>query len=86
MPLNNILEVELFDVWYIDFMGPFPSSYSNQYISVVLDYVSKPIEAIALPTNDAWFRKSGDTSWAYTRLLLECLLTSYFLGKHVTYR
>ena len=26
MPLNGILEVELFDVWGIDFMGPFPSS------------------------------------------------------------
>ncbi|KAL4324503.1 hypothetical protein GQ457_11G026440 [Hibiscus cannabinus] len=24
MPLQNILEVELFDVWGIDFMGPFP--------------------------------------------------------------
>jgi len=29
MPLNNILEVELFDVWGIDFMGPFPPSYTN---------------------------------------------------------
>lgn len=29
MPLNSILEVELFDVWGIDFMGPFPSSYNN---------------------------------------------------------
>ncbi|KAL4272007.1 hypothetical protein GQ457_13G015500 [Hibiscus cannabinus] len=29
MPLQNILEVELFDVWGIDFMGPFPSSFGN---------------------------------------------------------
>ena len=29
MPLSNILEVKLFDVWGIDFMGPFPSSFSN---------------------------------------------------------
>ena len=28
-PLTNILEVELFDVWGIDFMGPFPSSFGN---------------------------------------------------------
>ena len=28
MPLQRILEVELFDVWGIDFMGPFPSSLS----------------------------------------------------------
>ncbi|KAJ9544480.1 hypothetical protein OSB04_024187 [Centaurea solstitialis] len=53
MPLNYILEVELFDVWGIDFMGPFPSSYSNRYILVAIDYVSKWVEAIASPTNDA---------------------------------
>ncbi|KAM2032528.1 hypothetical protein ACFX1T_014532 [Malus domestica] len=53
MPLNNILEVELFYVWGIDFMGPFPSSYGKQYILVVVDYVSKWVEAIALPTNAA---------------------------------
>jgi len=29
MPLNPILEVEIFDVWDIDFMGPFPSSFGN---------------------------------------------------------
>jgi len=29
IPLNNIIKVELFDVWGIDFMGPFPSSFSN---------------------------------------------------------
>ena len=29
MPLNPILVVELFDVWGLDFMGPFPTSYGN---------------------------------------------------------
>ncbi|KAL5567330.1 hypothetical protein UlMin_030494 [Ulmus minor] len=53
MPLNNILEVELFDVWGIDFMGPFPSSFGNQYILVAVDYVSKWVEAGAFTTNDA---------------------------------
>ncbi|XP_022852629.1 uncharacterized protein LOC111374214 [Olea europaea var. sylvestris] len=33
-------------------MGPFPPSYSNQYILVAVDYISKWVEAIALPTND----------------------------------
>ena len=47
MPLKNILEVELFDVWGIDFMGLFSSSYGNQYILLVVDYVSKWVEAIA---------------------------------------
>jgi hypothetical protein len=53
MPATNIVEVELFDVWGIDFMGPFPSSYGNQYILVAVDYVSKWVEAVALPTNDS---------------------------------
>ncbi|KAL1224643.1 putative mitochondrial protein [Cardamine amara subsp. amara] len=53
MPQTFILEVEVFDVWGIDFMGPFPSSYGNEYILVVVDYVSKWVEALASPTNDA---------------------------------
>ncbi|CAN6707378.1 unnamed protein product [Malus baccata var. baccata] len=52
MPLNNILVVELFDVWGIDFMGPFPSSFGHLYILVAVDYVSKWVEAIATRTND----------------------------------
>ncbi|KAL5581038.1 hypothetical protein UlMin_013480 [Ulmus minor] len=31
MPLTNILVIELFDVWGIDFMGPFPTSFSNKF-------------------------------------------------------
>jgi hypothetical protein len=52
MPLNPILIVELFDVWGIDFMGPFPNSYGYLFILVVVDYVSKWVEAIACKTND----------------------------------
>ena len=52
MPLKGILEVEVFDVWGIDFMGPLPSSFGNKYILVTVDYVSKWIEKIASPTND----------------------------------
>nr|GEX34764.1 reverse transcriptase domain-containing protein [Tanacetum cinerariifolium] len=37
----------------IDFMGPFPSSKGNKYILAVVDYLSKWVEAKALPTNDA---------------------------------
>ncbi|GJW81773.1 reverse transcriptase domain-containing protein [Tanacetum coccineum] len=51
---KNLTQVcEIFDVWGIDFMGPFPSSRGNQYILVAIDYVSKWVEAKALPTNDA---------------------------------
>ncbi|GKA88672.1 reverse transcriptase domain-containing protein, partial [Tanacetum coccineum] len=38
MPQNAIQVCEIFDVWGIDFMRPFPSSHGNKYI---------------LPTNDA---------------------------------
>ncbi|CAM8910874.1 unnamed protein product [Rhodiola kirilowii] len=53
MPHQSILAVDLFDVWRIDFMGPFPPSYGNQYILVAVDYVSKWVEAVAAPTCDA---------------------------------
>ena len=33
-------------------MGPFPSSFGNLYILLVVDYVSKWVEAIACPRND----------------------------------
>ncbi|KAL4366210.1 hypothetical protein GQ457_05G021270 [Hibiscus cannabinus] len=53
MSLQNILEVELFDIWGIDFMGPFPSSFGNLYILLIVDYVYKWVEAIATTHNDA---------------------------------
>ncbi|KAH9722992.1 hypothetical protein KPL70_006933 [Citrus sinensis] len=52
MPLNPILVVEIFDVWGMDFMGPFPPSFGYQYILVAVDYVSKWVEAIPCKTND----------------------------------
>nr|GEW33170.1 reverse transcriptase domain-containing protein [Tanacetum cinerariifolium] len=53
MPQNSIQICEIFDVWGIDFMGPFPSSRGNKYILIAIDYLSKWVEAKALPTNDA---------------------------------
>nr|GEV36221.1 reverse transcriptase domain-containing protein [Tanacetum cinerariifolium] len=53
MPQNVIQVCEIFDVWGIDFMGPFQSSQGNMYILVAVDYLSKWVEAKALPTNDA---------------------------------
>jgi hypothetical protein len=41
MPLNYNLQVELFDVWGIDFMGPFPKSKDCEYILEVMDYISQ---------------------------------------------
>ncbi|GJZ64897.1 zinc finger, CCHC-type containing protein [Tanacetum coccineum] len=53
MPLNNIQVYEIFNIWGIDFMGPFPKSHMFEYILVAVDYVSKWAEAQALPINDA---------------------------------
>ena len=52
-PMSTILEVELFDLWGMDFMGPFPPSFGNLYIFLAIDYVSKWVEAIPTCTNDA---------------------------------
>ena len=52
MPLNPILIVDLFYVWGIDFMGPFPMFFGHSYILVGVDYVSKWVEAIPCRTND----------------------------------
>ena len=38
MHLQGILVVKIFYVWGIDFMGPFPSSFGNLYILLVVDY------------------------------------------------
>ena len=51
MPFNRILVVDLFYVWGIDFMGPFPTSFGYLYILVGVDYVSKWVEAIPCKTN-----------------------------------
>ncbi|GJU51467.1 reverse transcriptase domain-containing protein [Tanacetum coccineum] len=53
MPQNAIQVYEIFDIWGIDFMGPFPSSRGNKYILVAVNYLSKWVEVKALPTNDA---------------------------------
>nr|GEZ94195.1 reverse transcriptase domain-containing protein [Tanacetum cinerariifolium] len=53
MPQNSIQVCKIFDVWGIDFMGLFPSSKGNNYILVAVDYLSKWVEAKALPTKDA---------------------------------
>ena len=51
--MHKILEVELFDLWGMDFMGPFPHSFNNMYILLAVDYVSKWVEAVPTRTNDA---------------------------------
>ncbi|RVW58146.1 Retrovirus-related Pol polyprotein from transposon opus [Vitis vinifera] len=52
MSMNPILIVDLFVVWGIDFMGPFPMSFGNSYILVGVDYVSKWVKEIPCKHND----------------------------------
>ena len=66
--LSTILEVELFDLWGMDFMGPFPPSFSNFYILLAIDYVSKWVEAILTRTNDASVVAKFLRSHIFTRL------------------
>ncbi|XP_075074567.1 uncharacterized protein LOC142162149 [Nicotiana tabacum] len=74
-PMNLVLEVEIFDLWGIDFMGPFVSSYGMTYILVVVDYVSKWVKAIALPNNEAksitaFLKKNTFTRFGTPRAIL----------------
>jgi hypothetical protein len=53
MPLTLNLQIDIFNVWGIDFMRPFPNSKGYKYISVVVDYVSKWVEALPCRVADA---------------------------------
>jgi hypothetical protein len=46
MPLNYNLHIDIFDVWGINFMGPFTNSNGYEHILVMVDYVPKWVEAI----------------------------------------
>ncbi|GJS79677.1 reverse transcriptase domain-containing protein [Tanacetum coccineum] len=43
MPQNNIQVSEIFDIWGIYFMGPFPKSHNFEYILVAIDYVGDKV-------------------------------------------
>ncbi|GJS91518.1 reverse transcriptase domain-containing protein [Tanacetum coccineum] len=68
MPQNVIQVCEIFDVWGIDFMRPFPSSRGNKYILMAIDYLSKWVEAKALPTNDARVDRRRKSSFMVDKL------------------
>jgi len=53
MPLRNIQEIEVFDCWEIVLIGPLPSSFSNEYILLAVEYVSRWVEAIPTQRADA---------------------------------
>jgi len=57
MPLKSNLQVDIFDVWGVDFMGPFPMSEQCEYILVAVDYVSKWVEALPCVAEDSMSSK-----------------------------
>nr|GFC46271.1 reverse transcriptase domain-containing protein [Tanacetum cinerariifolium] len=79
--------------FYADFMGPFPSSKRNKNILVAVDYLSKWVEAKALPTNDArvivkflksLFSRFDDALWAFRtsyKTLIGCTPYKLVYGK-----
>jgi hypothetical protein len=46
MPLKYILQINIFDAWGIHFMGPFKNSCGYEHIVVMVDYVSKWVDAM----------------------------------------
>ncbi|GJR22017.1 retrovirus-related pol polyprotein from transposon TNT 1-94 [Tanacetum coccineum] len=79
MPQNSIQFSEIFDIWGLDFMGPFPKSHKFEYILVVIDYVSKWAEVEALPT-DVLYR---EYDLAHLKLVFE--FSIYNVWKSVQY-
>ncbi|KAA3466467.1 Transposon Ty3-I Gag-Pol polyprotein [Gossypium australe] len=53
MSLHSVLEIELIDVWGIDFIGPFLPSVGKLYILLAVDYVFKWVKVVTLASNDA---------------------------------
>ena len=64
MPQVPVIVCEIFYVWGMNFMGPFPSSYGNTYIFVAVDYVSKWIEAKATPTCEVFEGEYFQQVWS----------------------
>jgi hypothetical protein len=57
IPLTSNLRIDIFDVWGIDFMGPFPNSEGCEYILVAVDYVSIWVESLPCWAADAMHLK-----------------------------
>ena len=79
MPHNSILEVELFDVCGIDFMGLFSPSFGHNYILVAVDYVSRWVEVMAFP-------QGSDTCEPQPKYVLERVHLAYDDSQEHIYR
>jgi hypothetical protein len=57
MLLTSNLRIDIFDVWGINFMGPFPNSEGCEYMLVAVDYVSMWVEVVPCQTANAMHSK-----------------------------
>lgn len=67
MPLTKILEVELSNI-----MGPFPPSYSNKHILVVVIYIYKWVELVVILSNNFI---------SFIKLLRNNIFTHFYIPK-----
>ena len=82
MPLQTILEVEIFDLWGIDVMGPFPPSEGKEYMLVAVDYVSNWVEAIPTRTNDHRVVNKFIVNNIFSRFDCSRAIISHFTNSH----
>jgi len=86
MPLINNLQIELFVVWGIDYMGPFPPSKKYEYILVAVDYVSKWVEAMPCKNADSMHSKKMFEEIIFPRFGVPRIVISdrgsHFINKH----
>jgi transposase InsO family protein len=57
MPLTSNLQIDIFDFWCINFMGPFPNSEGYEYILLAVDSVSNWVEALPCRAADTMHSK-----------------------------
>jgi hypothetical protein len=86
IPLTTNLQIELFVVWGIDYMGPFPKSGKFEYILVAVDCVSKWVEALPCRTANhksliIMFEETIFPRFGTPRLVISDG-GSYFIDKH----
>jgi hypothetical protein len=77
MPLTLNLQIDIFDVWGIDFMGPFPNSEGCKYILVAINYVSKWVEDLPCRAADAMHSKKMFHEVIFPRYGVPRIVISY---------
>jgi len=79
MPLHDAYICKFLVVWSVDFMGPFPPSFRCTYILIIIYYVSKWVEVVAIRANDAktiiiCVKSQIVHSYGVLRAIIMCLL------------